>query len=76
MTALAGIAQARDLGFTVKVAATLYDAEVGTAADLTALLDTMNIPASDRLIRPVAAQGFAEQGEHVHIDTLRHLSRR
>lgn len=68
--ALAGIAQARDLGFTVKVAATLYDSEVDTAADLTTLLDSMNIPTSDRLIRPVAQQGFAEQGEHVHLDTL------
>lgn len=68
--ALAGVAQARDLGFTVKVAATLYDSEVNTVADLNALLDTMNIPVSDRIIRPVAQQGSAEQGEHVHIDTL------
>lgn len=69
-TALAGIAQARDLGFTVKVAATLYDTEVDTADELNTLLDTMNIPTTDRIIRPVAQQGFAEQGEHVHIDTL------
>jgi pyruvate-formate lyase-activating enzyme/TusA-related sulfurtransferase len=69
-TALAGIAQARELGFTVKVAATLYDTEVETADELNTLLDTMNIPTTDRIIRPVAQQGFAEQGEHVHIDTL------
>jgi hypothetical protein len=30
----------------------------------------MNIPGSDRIIRPVAQQGFAQQGQHVHIDTL------
>jgi pyruvate-formate lyase-activating enzyme/TusA-related sulfurtransferase len=67
---LAGIAQARALGFTVRIAATLYEDEADTAAALHVLLDTLGIDADDRLIRPVAQQGFAEQGLPVSIDSL------
>ncbi|MEP6851426.1 MAG: radical SAM protein [bacterium] len=67
---LAGIEQARELGFTVKIAATLNDDETDTAADLLALLDTLGIAAEHRLIRPIAKQGYAEHGEQVSIDTL------
>ncbi len=67
---LAGIRQARDLGFTVRIAATLYEDEADTAVALHGLLDTLEIDAVDRLIRPVAQQGFAERGQPVTIDTL------
>jgi len=67
---LAGVAQARDLGFTVRIAATLHEDEIDTAASLHALLDTLGIDPVDRLIRPVAKQGYAEHGQTVSIDTL------
>lgn len=67
---LAGIADARDLGFTVRIAATLHDHEADTAANLNALLDTLDIEPANRLIRPVARQGSAEHGQPVSIDTL------
>ena len=67
---LAGIAHARNLGFTVRIAATLHDHEADTAANLNALLDTLDIEPASRLIRPVAKQGFAQHGQPVSIDTL------
>lgn len=67
---LAGIAHARDLGFTVRIAATLHDHEADSAANLNALLDTLDIEPANRLIRPVAKQGFAQHGQPVSIDTL------
>ncbi|MGI8522436.1 MAG: radical SAM protein [Nocardioides sp.] len=67
---LTGIALARDLGFTVRIAATLHEDEIATAASLQTLLDTLEIDPADRLIRPVAEQGFAEHGQQVSIDTL------
>lgn len=67
---LAGIAQARTLGFTVRIAATLHEDEADTAAALHILLDTLGINADDRLIRPVAQQGFADKGLQVSIDSL------
>lgn len=68
--ALAGIAQARSLGFTVRIAATLYDADPVAVDALHTLLDTLGIEPANRLIRPVAAQGFATAGLPVGIDTL------
>jgi len=68
--ALAGVAFARQLGFTVKIAATLYDDDAGTARALHDLLDRLDIAPEHRLVRPVAAQGFAEQGQSVGLDTL------
>jgi pyruvate-formate lyase-activating enzyme/TusA-related sulfurtransferase len=67
---LAGIAIARELGFTVRIAATLYEDETDAAAELNALLDTLGIEPVNRLIRPVAKQGFAEDGQTLSIDTL------
>lgn len=67
---LAGIAYARSLGFTLRIAATLHDHEANTAANLNALLDTLDIEPANRLIRPVAKQGFAQHGQPVSIDTL------
>ncbi len=69
--ALRGVALARQLGFTVKIAATLYDDDAaGTARALHDLLDRLDIAPEHRLVRPVAAQGFAEQGQSVGLDTL------
>lgn len=68
--ALAGIAQARELGFTVKVAATMHKDEVDFAPGLNAFLDSLDIDEERRLIRPVAQQGFAQNGQTVTLDTL------
>jgi len=67
--ARAGIALARDEGFRVKVAATVDvgDAEV---EELHALLDADGIPPADRLVRPVARQGFADRGLVLTVDNL------
>ncbi|PZS28940.1 MAG: radical SAM protein [Pseudonocardiales bacterium] len=67
---LAGIVQARELGFTVRIAATLHEDEADTAGGLHTLLDTLGIEPADRLVRPVAKQGYAKQGQSVSIDTL------
>ncbi len=67
---LAGITLARNLGFSVRIAATLHEDEADTAEALHLLLDSLDIEAADRLIRPVAQQGFAEYGQPVSIDTL------
>ncbi|MEJ7742120.1 MAG: radical SAM protein [Nocardioidaceae bacterium] len=68
--ALAGIGLARDLGFRVRVAATLPDDELPSVERLHAALNNLGIPAEDRLIRPVAAEGFADEGLHVSLDTV------
>lgn len=68
--ALDGIGLARTLGFRVRVAATLYDEDVSGVAALHSRLDSEGITPDDRLIRPVAQEGFAETGVHVSIDTL------
>jgi hypothetical protein len=68
--ALAGIGQARDLGFRVRVAATMYDEDPLGVASLHERLDAEGIAREDRVIRPVAQEGFADAGVHVSIDTL------
>ena len=68
--ALAGIGQARTLGFRVRVAATLYAEDADAVAELHRRLDQEGIAAPDRIIRPVAQEGFADAGLHVSIDTL------
>ena len=68
--AITGIGQARALGFRVRVAATLYDEDPAGVAALHARLDDEGIAREDRVIRPVAQEGFAETGVHVSIDTL------
>jgi hypothetical protein len=68
--ALAGIGLARSLGFRVRVAATLYDADPAGLADLHRRLDDEGVATEDRLIRPVAHEGFADAGVHVSIDTV------
>lgn len=68
--ALDGIELARSLGFRVRIAATLWDEDPVGVAALHARLDAIGIAGDDRVIRPVAAEGFAEQGVHVSLDTL------
>jgi TusA-related sulfurtransferase/uncharacterized Fe-S cluster-containing radical SAM superfamily protein len=68
--ALAGIGLARSLGFRVRVAATLYDEDPAGLEALHHTLNTEGIAPDDRLIRPVAQEGFADTGVHVSIDTV------
>jgi hypothetical protein len=68
--ALDGIGLAVSLGFRVRVAATLYDEDPAGVEALHRRLDSEGIAGEDRLIRPVAREGFAETGVHVSIDTL------
>ena len=68
--AMTGIGEARDLGFRVRVAATLFDEDPDGVRALHARLEREGIVMEDRVIRPVAQEGFAETGVHVSIDTL------
>lgn len=68
--AVTGIELARSLGFRVRIAATLFDEDPEGVAALHRRLDAVGIAAEDRVIRPVAQEGFAEAGVHVSIDTL------
>lgn len=68
--ALEGIGLAVSLGFRIRVAATLYDEDPAGVAALHRRLDREGIASEDRLIRPVAREGFADTGVHVSIDTL------
>ena len=68
--ARAGIALLRELGFRVRVAATIDAADVAEEAGFHALLDTDGVPRRDRLVRRVARTGFADHGIEVDIDRL------
>ncbi len=68
--ALDGIGLAKSLGFRVRVAATMFDEDPVGVAALHERLDGEGIAAEDRVIRPVAQEGFADHGIHVSIDTL------
>ena len=68
--ARAGIELVRSLGFPVKVAATVDADDAAEVGSLHALLDADGIPRADRLVRPVARQGFADRGLVLTIDTL------
>ncbi len=68
--AMQGIELASSLGFRVRIAATLYDEDPTGVQDLHRRLDELGIAAEDRVIRPVAQEGFADQGIHVSIDNL------
>jgi uncharacterized Fe-S cluster-containing radical SAM superfamily protein len=67
---LSGIGAVRERGFRVRVAATVRDSTPRATAGLHDRLDDLGIPIADRLIRPVAAQGFAENGVVVTLDDL------
>jgi hypothetical protein len=68
--ARAGMALLRELGFRVKVAATVDEADAGEEAGLHALLDRDGIAPADRLVRRVARTGFADHGLPVGLDTV------
>ncbi|CAA9418554.1 MAG: Fe-S oxidoreductases of moaA/nifB/pqqE family [uncultured Propionibacteriaceae bacterium] len=68
--AVDGIGLARSLGFRVRVAATLYEEDPAGVRALHATLDEQGIDREDRVIRPVAQEGFADTGVHVSLDTL------
>jgi pyruvate-formate lyase-activating enzyme len=67
-----GIATARAEGFRVRVAATLVPSDVDKEeeAALQRLLDELGIPPADRVVRPVARRGAAEDGVPVTAKTL------
>lgn len=68
--AMDGIEQAHALGFRVRVAATMYDEDPSRVEELHTRLDEAQIDREDRVIRPVALEGFADAGMHVSIDNL------
>ena len=68
--ARAGIALLGELGFRVRVAATVDEADAAEEQGFHALLDRDGIPPADRLVRRVARTGFAEHGVALTIDTL------
>jgi pyruvate-formate lyase-activating enzyme len=68
--ARAGIALLRELGFRVRVTATVDAADRDEQAGLDELLDAHGIPHADRLVRPIARQGFADWGIPLSIDGL------
>ena len=68
--ARAGIAQARELGFRVRIAATVDEADATEEAGLHELLDGDGVPAEDRLVRRVARTGLADWGVDVGVDRI------
>lgn len=68
--AVDGIELAGSLGFRVRVAATLYDEDPQGVAELHRRLDEAGIASEDRVIRPVAQEGFATEGVHVSLESL------
>jgi MoaA/NifB/PqqE/SkfB family radical SAM enzyme len=68
--ARAGIALLRELGFRVRVTATVDAADAHELAGLHALLEADGVPAEDRLVRPIARKGFADHGIPLGIDGL------
>ena len=68
--ARAGISLLRELGFTVRVAATIDAADAEEEAGLHQLLDQEGIDPADRLVRRVARTGFADWGVSLTLETL------
>jgi uncharacterized Fe-S cluster-containing radical SAM superfamily protein len=68
--ARAGIALLRELGFRVRVAATVDEADAGEELGFHARLDADGIPRADRLVRRVARTGFADHGLELSVDNL------
>ena len=65
-----GIALLRELGFRVRVAATVDEADASEEAGFHRLLDADGVPQVDRLVRRVARTGFATDGLALSVDTL------
>jgi uncharacterized Fe-S cluster-containing radical SAM superfamily protein len=68
--ARAGIALLRELGFRVRVAATVDEADADEEDGFHRLLEHDGIPAADRLVRRVARTGFAQGGVELTIENL------
>ena len=68
--ALAGIRLARELGFRVRVAATYAPADAARAGDLNGFLAGLGVADTDRLIRPVAHEGFADTGVEISLESV------
>lgn len=68
--ALTGIGLARELGFTVRVAATYLPHDEADVGDLHRVLAELGIAEEDRLIRPVAHEGQADAGFPITINTV------
>ena len=68
--AMTGISLAKELGYRVRIAATMLDEDPLAVAALHRMLDGEGIAAEDRVIRPVAQEGFSDRGMHVSLDNL------
>ena len=69
-TAVAGIRQAIDLGFRIRVAATL-GSDAGTSeVELAAFFDELGLSADQRVVRRIAKQGSANAGLTVSRSSL------
>ena len=68
--ARAGITLLRELGFHVRVAATIDETDATEEAGFHARLDADGIPREDRLVRRVARAGFADHGVELSLNTL------
>jgi uncharacterized Fe-S cluster-containing radical SAM superfamily protein len=60
--AVSGIRLALDLGFRVRVAATVADPPPGALRAFHEFLDDLGIPPDDQLVRPIALEGVASKG--------------
>ncbi len=68
--AMSGIELARTLGFRVRVATTYLPEDAHEAGDLHAALERLGVREEDRLIRPVAKEGFADEGMAISLDSV------
>lgn len=68
--ALEGIRLARELAFRVRVATTYLPQDAAAAGDLHGTLADLGIAEADRLIRPVAQEGHAENGIEISLDSV------
>jgi len=68
--ALDGIRLARELDFRVRVATTYLPQDAVDAGDLHGVLAGLGIAEEDRLIRPVAQEGYAEAGVAITLDSV------
>lgn len=68
--AAAGIEQAKEEGFRVKVAATLPYEQTHQVAPFHAFLEGLGIDPEDRVIRALAHRGAAEEGIELTMETL------
>ena len=68
--AVDGIRLARELAFRVRVATTYLPQDAAAAGDLHSVLAELGIGEGDRLIRPVAQEGYAEAGVEITLDSV------